>query len=213
MTHVDRELAHRLCTPEFIAASGDLDPVDDFRSWYAQSDANNTLDATLDVDLHTYLPDDLLVKVDIASMAHGLEVRSPLLDHELVEFAASLPPSLKLRGNVSKYLLRSVAQSLLPAEVLRRPKMGFGVPLDMWFRKDLREFVRDVLTSPSARQRGCFRPDAIERLIAEHESSRRTHHHLLWSLVVFELWHRMFVDVRPSGPADAPRLAPVEVLS
>jgi asparagine synthase (glutamine-hydrolysing) len=200
MTFIRPDLGRRLFAEDFAAAARGADPAAYLRSFRDASSADNVLDATLDVDLHTYLPDDLLVKVDVASMAYGLEARSPFLDHELVEFVAALPASFKLRGNVSKYLLRAVARPMMPQALLGRRKKGFGVPLDVWFRGELRGFVRDILTSARARQRHYFRAGAVERLITEHQSGRRNWHHQLWCLVVFELWHRLFIDQRPSGP-------------
>ncbi len=167
-------------------------------AWYARSDAPDFVDATLDVDVNSYLPDDLLVKVDIASMAFGLEARAPFLDHELMEFAASLPSSFKLKGQSKKHLLKRALRPLLPAAILDRPKMGFGVPIDAWFRTDLKAFAHDLLLDATARGRGYFRPEAVERLLREHVSGARQWHLFLWDLVMFELWHRMFVDRRPS---------------
>jgi asparagine synthase (glutamine-hydrolysing) len=146
------------------------------------------------VDINTYLPDDLLTKVDVASMAHGLEGRSPFLDHELMEFAATIPASLKMRGLRTKALLRDAMAERLPAAVLRGRKMGFGVPIDRWFRADLREMAYDVLLSEQARSRGLFRPEAVKTLLDEHAAGRRRHHHRLWALLFLELWFRMWID-------------------
>ncbi len=173
---------------------------DELTRRYDASDAPDAIDAALDVDVNSYLPDDLLVKVDIATMAHGLEARSPFLDHTLMEFAASLPSSFKLRGVTQKHLLKRVARPLLPAGIADRPKRGFGVPLDRWFRAELREFVSDVLLGDTCRARGYFQPPVVERLIQEHVRGVRQWHHQLWTLLMFELWHRMFVDRRPDGP-------------
>jgi asparagine synthase (glutamine-hydrolysing) len=198
MSHFDSSLKAELCRREFLEAAGP-DPAEILLRSYAASDAPDFIDATLDVDVNNYLPDDLLVKVDIATMAHGLEARSPLLDHELVEFAASLPSSLKLRGGVKKYILKQAVRPLLPREIIERPKMGFGVPLDSWFRHELKELAHDVLLSASLRNRGYFRQPVIERLLAEHVAGARSWHYQLWNLLMLELWHRAFVDHRPSG--------------
>jgi asparagine synthase (glutamine-hydrolysing) len=208
MMHFYGPLKTELCTPEFARASADADATGWLASWYARSDAPDFVDATLDVDVNTYLPDDLLVKVDIASMAHGLEARSPFLDHEFMEFAASLPSSFKLRGRTKKHLLKQAVKPLLPPEILDRPKMGFGVPIDVWFRRDLRDFARDVLLGPAARQRGYFRPAVVERLVDEHVRGTRQWHYQLWNLTMFELWHRMFVDERPARARRASSPAP-----
>jgi len=149
------------------------------------------------------LPDDLLVKMDIASMAHSLEVRSPFLDHEVMEFAASLPPSLKLRGLTQKYLLKRMMRGVLPEPVLRRGKRGFGVPIDHWLRHELREPAHDLLLGDRARERGYFRPEVVRRYLDEHVAGRGHHHHRLWALLMLELWHRTFVDSRPGSVAPA----------
>ena len=117
-----------LCTPEFLAAAGEVDALEILLAAYRESDAPDFGDATLGVDVGLYLPDDLLVKVDIASMAHSLEARSPFLDHEFMEFAATIPFELKVRGRVKKYILKRALAGLLPDQILHRPKMGFGVP-------------------------------------------------------------------------------------
>jgi asparagine synthase (glutamine-hydrolysing) len=169
---------------------------------YAASDAPSFLEATIHTDVQLYLPDDLLVKMDIASMANSLEVRSPFLDHQVVEFAARLPLSLKLRGLTQKYLVRQIMKDVLPSPVLRRKKMGFGVPIDHWFRHELREMAYDVLLDPRARQRGYFSPAVVRRYLDEHADGRAHHHVQLWTLLMLELWHRMFIDQR--CPAEPP---------
>jgi asparagine synthase (glutamine-hydrolysing) len=141
-----------------------------------------------------YLPDDLLVKMDIASMAHSLEVRSPFLDHVVVEFAATLPANLKVRRLVQKYILKRAMTGILPEAVLRRKKMGFGVPIDFWLRGDLRQFAFDILLDPRTVQRGYFKASTIRRYLDEHFGGRAHHHARLWSLLMFELWHRLFID-------------------
>ena len=168
---------------------------------YAASNATTFVERTAHTDVQLYLPDDLLVKMDIASMANSLEVRSPFLDHEVMEFAASLPLHLKLRGFTQKYLLRRAMRGLLPEAVLRRPKMGFGVPIDHWFRHELREMAYDVLLDARARQRGYFRPEIVRRYLDEHVEGRAHHHPRLWSLLILEQWHRVFIDSRPASSA------------
>jgi asparagine synthase (glutamine-hydrolysing) len=171
---------------------------------YDASDAPTFVERAAHTDVQLYLPDDLLVKMDIASMANSLEVRSPLLDHEVLEFAASLPLSLKLRGRTQKYLLRRAMQGLLPDVVLRRPKMGFGVPIDHWFRHELRDMAYDLLLDARARQRGYFRPEVVRRYLDEHAEGRAHHHPRLWSLLMLEQWHRVFIDTRPGYPVAPP---------
>jgi asparagine synthase (glutamine-hydrolysing) len=142
------------------------------------------------LDIATYLPGDLLLKADIASMAHSLELRSPLLDHEVVALGLALPDHLKTRGREGKVALRLAFGPDLPPDVAGRGKTGFGVPLGRWFRDDLRDLARDVL----ATDRGWFRADAVTRLLDEHESGRADHGHRLWCLLMLELWVREHVE-------------------
>lgn len=146
------------------------------------------------IDLGLYLPDDLLVKVDIASMANSLEVRCPLLDREIVEFGVSLPTALKIRGGERKYILKKALEDRVPRENMFRRKQGFAVPIGRWFRRDLRAFAEDVVLSDRARSRGYFRPDALTRLVTDHTAGRADHTHRLWALLMLELWHRELVD-------------------
>jgi asparagine synthase (glutamine-hydrolysing) len=196
MSHFHPLLKAELCQADFQEAAGP-DPSDILLRSYADSDAPDFVDATLDVDVNNYLPDDLLVKVDIATMAHGLEGRSPLLDHPLMEFAASLPSRFKMNGGIKKYILKEAVKPLLPKEIIERPKMGFGVPLEHWFRHELKELAHDVLLSDSLRQRGYFHERVIRRLLDEHTRGVRAWHYQLWNLLMFESWHRMFIDARP----------------
>ena len=153
------------------------------------------------LDLETYLPADLLPKSDIASMAHSLELRSPLLDHRVVELGLSLPDRLKQRGREGKLALRRAFADLLPEDVAARGKSGLGVPLAAWFRGELNGFARDVLLGATARSRGRLRDDAVERLLVEHESGRADNGQRLWALVMLELWQREHVDSPVSAAA------------
>jgi len=145
-------------------------------------------------DIHTYLPDDLMVKVDVASMAHGLEARSPLLDHVFLEWAATIPEDIKMAGGETKALFKRAMEPYLPKELLYRPKMGFGCPIDHWFRAELRDMAYDVLLSRDATARGIFRPEYVKRLLDEHTAGTASHHTRLWALLMLELWFRMWVD-------------------
>jgi len=158
-------------------------------------------------DAETYLPEDVLTKVDRMSMAHSIESRVPLLDNEVIEFASSLPASMKIKGGRRKHVLKEVAATLLPAEILNRPKQGFGVPLGQWFRGNLRELFADTLLAPATLQRGYFQPAFIRRVVAEHLAGTRDHTLQLWQLVVFERWHREYVDRRGSGAPELLRSA------
>lgn len=148
------------------------------------------LDQIVHDDTLNELPGDILTKVDRMSMAHSLEVRVPLLDHVLVEYAARLPLNYKLRGQTGKYIFKKAFASMLPTETLTRSKMGFAIPLRHWFARDLYGFLRDVLLDSRAVQRGYFRQTFLETLLCEHATGRRDHSYMLWSLMSLELWHR-----------------------
>jgi len=172
------------------------DSLDFVRAAYREfRGRDNVTRATLADEL-TYLPCDILAKVDIASMAYGLECRSPLLDQNVVELAARMPLGLRLRGNVGKYILKKAFADVAPPEIVARRKMGFGVPLKRWFRKELSTYVREVLLDAKTLQRGYFRPAAVEELIREHVDGVRDHSVKMWALLCFELWHHRFVDAQ-----------------
>jgi len=145
-------------------------------------------------DLHTYLPDDLMVKVDVASMAHGLESRSPLLDHVFMEWAAGIPEEIRMARGVTKALFKSAMEPYLPAELLYRPKKGFSLPVDQWFRSDLKELAYDTLLSRSSAERGLFRQEYVRLLLDEHSALACDHHTRLWALLMLELWFQMWID-------------------
>ena len=147
-------------------------------------------------DLRAYLPLDILTKVDRMTMAHSIEARPPLLDHKLVEFAATVPADFALRGRTTKYLFKQAMRGLLPDAIIDRRKQGFAMPLAHWFRGDWNGFVRDVLLSDTCRQRGIFEPRYIEQLLRLHEGGRDLDH-AIWTLVSLEQWCRTFVDRAP----------------
>jgi asparagine synthase (glutamine-hydrolysing) len=153
----------------------------------------DAIDAFLAVDTNAYLPTDLLVKADITSMAHSLEVRSPLLDRDLAEFVASLPSALKVRRLTTKYLLKKAAAGLVPSANLRRPKRGFAVPIAQWLRSELRHFACDHLRPSSLAAAGIVRQPAIDALLDAHLSGTGDYAHHLWVLLMLELWHRTFI--------------------
>jgi asparagine synthase (glutamine-hydrolysing) len=165
----------------------------------AAADSDDPIDASLYADINLYLPDALIVKVDIASMAVGLEARSPMLDQELVEFAARLPREFKSTGRKRKLILKDVIRDLLPPDTIDRPKTTFAVPLDYWFRGSMGEMLRDTLLSKRALERSYFVKPAIERLIDDHLSGAGNWKNQLWTLLMLELWHRRFID---RGSAD-----------
>ncbi len=182
-------------TGDLVKALSDVIPAEEqsVPREFADVDDLDAIDSILAVDTRLYLPSDLLVKMDITSMAHSLEVRSPLLDTELVEFVASLPSRYKLRGFTMKRLLKRAVAGRLPAANLRRPKQGFAVPISRWLRYDLRSFLSDHLRPSRVAQEGLLRQSAIDRLVASHVSGEANHAHQLWVLLMLELWYRTFL--------------------
>src|SRR3970282_1412365 len=164
----DPALKGEMCEPAFLAAAGDDGAPSFLTDAFDRSDAQDFLDTALDVDVAYYLSDCLLVKGDIAPMAHGLEGRSPMLDHEFMAFAASLPSDLKLRGTDTKYIFKKAVRHLVPAEIIDRPKKGFSLPLERWFRNELRDMSADLLLDGRLSERGYFKPGAVQRLLEEH---------------------------------------------
>ncbi len=160
---------------------------------YMEASQADPIARLVQANMYSYLPDDLLIKADRCSMQASLEARAPFLDHELAEFAATIPFNLKLKGATTKHILKEAARGLLPDNIIERKKHGFGIPLGAWLRRDMGP-VRDLLLSRRARERGLLRMSVVERLISEHESGRRDHNRQLWALLTLEEWHRQFVD-------------------
>lgn len=184
-----------LYTPDFYQIIGDHGAVGSTFQEY--SDTVNTtalLDALLYIDSKTYLPGDILTKVDRMSMAVSLEARVPLLDHKLIDFVTRIPASMKMAGLETKHLFKRAVADLVPEEILTRPKQGFGVPIQQWINEQLRERIRDTLTDSRFRQRGIVSHRYTDVLLDEHERGRRDHSMALWSLLMLELWHQAFVD-------------------
>lgn len=152
------------------------------------------LSHALHIDISGYLPDDLLAKIDIASMAFGLEARSPLLDQEFVQMAAAIPSNLKLNKGVSKYILKKALVKRLPPEIIYRDKRGFSIPIDNWFRNELHEWSKEILMDPRTLSRGLFRKEGISDLLLQHKTGRVNHGLRIWALIMLELWFRRFVD-------------------
>ncbi|HMM81119.1 MAG TPA: asparagine synthase (glutamine-hydrolyzing) [Pyrinomonadaceae bacterium] len=188
------KVKEEIYTPEFSREVAGNAAIDLLGNWFRRANGSGVLDATLLTDQMTYLPNDLLVKVDIASMANSLEARAPFLDHKVIEFAASLPENLKMPRYRNKYLLKKVAARLVPREVIYRRKMGFGVPVGHWFRREMKDFVRDVLLSESFRKRGIIRPEAVEKIVDQHINGIVDHAFPIWTLLMLELWYRRFID-------------------
>lgn len=183
-----------LYSEEFLKETRCNGPLSSIGRYLTGSNKPDLLDSLLLTDTSTYLPDDLLVKVDIASMANSLEARSPFLDHELIEFAAKLPSDFKIRGLTKKYILRKAVKGLLPGENISRRKMGFGIPVGKWFRGELRDFLRETILSGPALKRGYFRPGAIKNMVEDHISGKRDYTFQLWAILMLELWHKKFME-------------------
>ena len=183
--------------------------VEPFRRALTDTSATRTLDRMLDVDLRVWLTDDLLVKMDKMSMTASIEARVPFLDVPFIEWAMRVGVEHKLQGLEGKVLLKRLARTLLPVEIVDRPKVGFTVPLSPWFRGPLRELLGDTLLSPRAMQRGWYEPSALRAAVDDHLSGRRDRARELWTLLTLELWHQTWIDgvgVRPEAWANPPRV-------
>jgi len=160
--------------------------------------SGDDLDLLLYTDSKTYLPGDILTKVDRMSMAASLETRAPLLDQKLIDFVTRIPAALKIVGDETKYILKRAVKDLIPDEIMTRPKQGFGIPIPKWINQELRGRIRDVLNDPLTRQRGYFNSSYVQLLLNEHERNRRDHSKALWTLFMLELWHRRYLDSTPT---------------
>jgi asparagine synthase (glutamine-hydrolysing) len=158
------------------------------REFYSSCNSSDYLTRLQYLDTKTYLAEDILTKVDRASMLCSLETRAPLLDHEFLELAAKIPSGLKLKNGITKYILKKALEGLLPNNILYRKKMGFGVPLVHWFKDDLVTYSRDVLFSTEAKERGFFNLGQVEKLLASHQKSGRDLSPRIWGLLFFEHW-------------------------
>lgn len=183
-------------------------PLGVFREYYDRAPANDPLSRLLYLETKSSLPGDMLTKVDRMSMAASLEVRVPLLDHSFVEYVTSLPASWKLRNGKGKYIFTKLAERVgVPQGALHRPKQGFGMPLEHWMRREMKEDLPRLLLEPRTQQRGYFNPESIRHLLDEHFQGRRDHSGKIWLLLVFELWHRNFLEPRAiCMPAPMPTL-------
>jgi asparagine synthase (glutamine-hydrolysing) len=188
-----RAMQQELLTPEMRERVGTIDPYTGLREVLKETDATSFLDRLLYADIKTYLH-ELLMKQDQMSMATSVESRVPFLDHKLVEFTSGLPERLKLRGWTTKYVLRESMKGLLPEAILKRPKMGFPVPIGTWFRGAYSYVIDDYVLSDRALARGIFSPDFVRSLVARHQTGGENHSERLWALVNFEIWQRQFFD-------------------
>jgi len=203
-----REL--RLLSEDVLARAEQDDPLNALHHYLERAPAKDPLSRLLYLDSKTYLPGDILTKVDRMSMLTSLEVRVPILDHVFLEWATSLTPEWKMRGGKQKYMLKKLAQRVgVPREVLDRPKQGFALPLVHWTRHDLKDMIMSVLLEPRTLQRGYFKPEAVRQLLDEHFRQRRNHSGRIWRLLAFELWHRNYLEAIPRPETGIPLAAAV----
>ncbi|MCU0237816.1 MAG: asparagine synthase (glutamine-hydrolyzing), partial [Pyrinomonadaceae bacterium] len=194
MSAISPSLKNDLVSKNFRANLNGNKPIDVLQKWFNKTEGLGIIDATMFTDQMSYLPNDLLPKVDIASMAVSLEARSPLLDHKVIEFAASLPQNIKINGTETKSLLKKVAAKLVPKEVIYRRKMGFGVPIGSWIRKDMNAFVRETLLSEKFAKRDLFNQAKVVELLDKHDSNKEDFATPIWTLLMLEMWFQKFID-------------------
>ena len=188
------DLKRDFYTDSFNKTLFDINAINFIEKFFNNCNNLNLLDTLLRTDVNTYLPFDLLVKVDITSMANSLEARSPFLDHKLMEFVASLPTGYKMKSFVKKYILKKIARDLIPRDNIHRRKMGFAVPEGEWFRNELKGFLYEILLSKKSLQRGYFRPECVRKIVHLHTEGKKDYSFQLWSLLMFELWYQRFID-------------------
>jgi asparagine synthase (glutamine-hydrolysing) len=189
-----QEYRELMYTDSFRAATSSIAPSEYYRAVWEQADGCDDVDRVLCLDFKTYLPDQLLAKMDTSTMAHSVEARSPLLAKDLIEFAARIPANLRLRGYNTKYLLKKLAARYVPPEIVYRKKRGFVMPISGWLRGELAGSIRSVLQSRSFAERNWIRPDSVHRMVGEHLSGQRNWSEQLWTLFVLELWARTALD-------------------
>lgn len=190
----DEKLKVDIYTDEFMREVSDSHPFKFMSNFLDGSNGLDLLDRLLRADTMTYLPNDLLVKVDITSMANSLECRSPFLDHFLMEFTASLPAEFKLKRFIKKFILKKAVKNIVPADNIHRKKMGLAIPVGIWFRGELKELLGNILLSSNSLRRGYFKPDKIRDMVYYHTSGQSDFGFQLWSLLMLELWHQRFKD-------------------
>jgi asparagine synthase (glutamine-hydrolysing) len=185
-----------LFSEDFLTpAAGERDPFDQFRDYIERAPASEPLSRLLYLDSKTYLPADILTKVDRMSMLTSLEARAPMVDHIFLEWATGLTSEWKMRGGEQKYILRKLAERVgVPREALYRPKQGFALPLVHWTRHELKELILSVLLEPRTLQRGYVNPPVVRELLDEHFRGRRNHAGRIWRLLMLELWHRNYLE-------------------
>ncbi len=193
-TQLTTDQQQRLFSADLQQAVQGYDPFTLTETVYNRADTDDLLSKVQYVDMKTYMPGSILVKVDRMSMAHSLEVRAPMLDHVFMEFVAAIPSRLKLKGQEKKYILKKALTPYLPPAILYRKKRGFDAPVDAWFRGDLKNLTRETLLSSESLKRGFFNPDYLTTIWRQHQTKQRNFGYHLWTLLMFELWHRQFMD-------------------
>ncbi len=194
MRFVNIDIKPGFYSPEFVANINILESERMVEQLFCQTQGLDIIDSAMSVDVNFCLPYDLMVKVDITSMINSLEARSPFLDHHLMEFSAKLPSSYKLHGRIHKYILKKALKGILPDEILTRRKRGFSIPIDSWFRGELKSLLYDTVFSSRALQRGYFNTNKLHQIAQEHDTGQKTHGSLLWALLMLEMWHKEFID-------------------
>lgn len=190
----NEDLKKNLYSDDFSKAVSTVDSRRFIGRFLSDSNGLSLTDTLLYTDTMTYLPNDLLVKMDLASMANSLEARSPFLDHKLIEFVARLPSEYKLNGFVKKYILKKITSGMIPQENIYRRKMGFGVPVGEWFRNELKGLLYQTILSSSFLKSGYFKQDTVKNIVEQHISKQRDYSFQIWALLMLELWHKRFMD-------------------
>jgi len=193
MTLAPLDIRRKLWAPNALHATAARAPEEKFKDLWHSVPVDGDVDRMVAVDMASYLPGDLLVKADISTMANSLELRSPLLDAQLLEFTATIPWNIRVHEGTSKYLLKKIAHRYVPAEMVDRPKMGFGIPRARWLRHELRELVHDTLLGDSARNRGWFESKAVAGVVEQHTAGV-DRDSILWPLLMIELWAQQWID-------------------
>jgi asparagine synthase (glutamine-hydrolysing) len=193
--YFSNELKDEIYADSFKEKVSDIDSYKIVSERFQEAGTKDKMDQCLYADFSTYLHDDLMAKVDIDSMTVALEGRSPFLDHEMLELTAQIPFNLKLKGlNNKKYILKEALRGLVPDEVMFRPKMGFGIPIDAWFRGELKNFAYETILSEKAISRGLFKKEALKAILDEHANTKINHAYRIWALITLELWFQEYFD-------------------
>jgi asparagine synthase (glutamine-hydrolysing) len=170
------------------------DPAPAFLRYMHSTSGMDKLTKRMYLDLKTYLPGDIMTKVDRMSMSVSLETRAPILDHLLVEFSATIPPDWKVNGTTTKYIWKKAAERLLPKEIIYREKQGFAIPISYWIKKEWSEIADELVLGDRALSRRNFNPEFLRNLVREHRVGRRDNSYLIWTLMILELWYREYID-------------------